>query len=664
MSTSILSKEIVDSIRLTRRPHRMSAPTFDWTPDNSRNSNMDIDIDALDAEFERVSMDFKGHLAELRKHPQHLSIRHTLTATNETLPQMRPWLSPFNAANLQAPLKPTQDEEREKDNIEQLLNVPKAYTTVDLCFLMDCTGSMRKYLDVTRAQIRQLTEAIVQLVSNKPHLAFVGYRDIGDKMEKFDFTDDEDAFQTCLDQIHAVGGDDTCEDVFGKSRQRQTRHSSFLAGGLEAVGQLSWSNANRILVHICDAPCHGRDYHDFQGTSDDNYLQGDPKNRDLSKLLSSITQQGVTYCQIPLSCTTKKMFDRFASMFGLISEIQVDDPACLIKRITEKTSAIIRSNIQSTLSACHHICQQSKPYTLAGDEPDWTRIEMHDVQITEIVPPSDIEDLFLPLCVVQTEGRMKIASQPFAKGSLRFAFYGQFSSDDSPLVDVVFKELASVASSNTSNLSVYREHLEIQAIAQFLADQFNDEQHRLFRSFTPVVYADAGLVQQRLNASKIYQVERRMHHEWRKWNNNSGGVSLSEYSTLLQAFSHWTYHVTSGRLMVVDLQGVKVERAYLLTDPALHCDDLQRFRETRTNLGVQGMRQFFRTHVCSDVCARLNLPVVESATNTALLDRTDSLVCNASTELVDGSCLETMQDKDFETIEKEQLEIVENFELC
>jgi len=51
--------------------------------------------------------------------------------------------------------------------------------------------------------------------------------------------------------------------------------------------------------------------------------------------------------------------------------------------------------------------------------------------------------------------------------------------------------------------------------------------------------------------------------------------------------------------MLVDLQGVKVDRAYLLTDPALHSNDLLRFRETRTNLGVKGMRQFFRSHVKS-----------------------------------------------------------------
>ncbi|CAF4338353.1 unnamed protein product, partial [Adineta steineri] len=234
----------------------------------------------------------------------------------------------------------------------------------------------------------------------------------------------------------------------------------------------------------------------------------------------------------------------------------------------------------------------------------------------------DTEDLFRPLCVNKTDGEIKIALNPFAKGSLRFAFYGQFLNDDSYFIDVVFKELAN-ADSKANTFIVYQEHLEIQAIAQFLAEQFNIEQQRIFRNFLPIIYADAHLVQQKLNPSKIYQVERRMHQEWHKWNNNSGGVSLNEYSTILQAFSHWTYHITSGRLMVVDLQGVKVDCAYLLTDPALHCEDLLRFQKTRTNLGIKGMHQFFRTHICSDVCSKLNLPTSLIESNNNLVNRFD-----------------------------------------
>ena len=417
------------------------------------------------------------------------------------------------------------------------------------------------------------------------------------------------------------------------------------------------------MVHICDAPCHGQDYHEFQGTANDNYVVGDPKKRDLSKLMFNIKRLGVTYCKIQLNSSTKKMFEAFEFVFGRISEIHVSDSTNLIKCITEKTSALIESNIKSTISSFHNANKQIKSYTILNKEPDWNALEIYDVNITEIIPPKKIDDLFHHLLSNTANGQIKIAPYPFAKGSLRFAFYGQYSRKDSPFVDVVFKEIAN-ADPKANILAAYREHLEIQAIAQFLAEKFNAEQRNLFRNFIPIVYANVNLVQQKTNPFKIYQVERRMHQEWRKWNNNNGGVSLYEYSTTLQAFSHWTYHVTSGRVMVVDLQGVKVDRAYLLTDPALHCNDLLRFQNARTNLGIKGMRQFFRTHVCSDVCSKLNLPASSSKPSSISFDRSDSLICNVITETSDNSNLKTTGKKSFETIDKSQLEIKEAFELC
>ncbi|CAF4303631.1 unnamed protein product [Rotaria sp. Silwood2] len=654
ISDGTIPKDTVDSIRLTKRTHRMSAPTIDWDAEKTLGSVIDIDVDALDAEFERLSLDFKSKMNELRKNPDNMTLRHTLTSTKEALIRIKTWSSLVNTADGLAIVKKSMVEQREKEllqrkyEIDEILKVSKAQSSIDLCFLMDCTGSMREYLHAAKTQIRQLSEAIVQLYAIKPRLAFVGYRDIDENLEKLDFTDTENRFQEFLNKIQAMGGDDTCEDVFS---------------GLECVAQLSWSSSNRLLVHICDAPCHGQEYHEFQGTANDNYLKGDPKNRELSKLMLSIKRLDITYCKIPLNGTTNKMFEEFAFVFGSISEIHVSDPACLIKCIIEKTSSIIQTSIESAVSSYRNSNKQIKSYTLFSKEPDWNSLETYDVNITEIIPPNTINDLFHSLFIRKTNGRMKIAPHPFAKGSLRFAFYGQYSNDDSSFVDVVFKELASTVP-KANKFIVYEEHLEMQAIAQFLAEQFNAEQQRLFRNVIPIMYADADLVQQKTNSSKIYQVERRMHQEWRKWNNNSGGVSLSEYSTILQAFSHWTYHITSGRLMVVDLQGVKVERAYLLTDPALHFNDLLRFRETRTNLGVKGMRQFFRTHVCSDVCSKLNLPMLNTGSDSILLSRSDSLLCNATTKTSGDLNLKTTEENHFEKIDHNQLDTIENFEFC
>jgi hypothetical protein len=223
ISSDTVRKDTVDSIRLTKRPYRISAPTIDWDAEKSLGSVVDIDIDALDAEFERLSFDFKDQMVQLRKNPDNLSLRHTLTSTREALMRIKTWSSLVNTADGLAIVKKSMAEQREyelnhrKYEVDEILKISKAQSAVDLCFLMDCTGSMRQFLDATKTQIRQLTEAIVQLYSTKPHLAFIGYRDIDENLEKLDFTDDENVFQELLNKIQAVGGDDTCEDVFGKS---------------------------------------------------------------------------------------------------------------------------------------------------------------------------------------------------------------------------------------------------------------------------------------------------------------------------------------------------------------------------------------------------------------------------------------------------------------
>ena len=54
---------------------------------------------------------------------------------------------------------------------------------------------------------------------------------------------------------------------------------------------------------------------------------------------------------------------------------------------------------------------------------------------------------------------------------------------------------------------------------------------------------------------------------------------------VIQAFSHWTHHITEGTMIVVDCQGVytKATNSFMLTDPALHCKDVTRFGGTNVS---------------------------------------------------------------------------------
>jgi Alpha-kinase family len=68
-----------------------------------------------------------------------------------------------------------------------------------------------------------------------------------------------------------------------------------------------------------------------------------------------------------------------------------------------------------------------------------------------------------------------------------------------------------------------------------------------------------------------------------KFSNNTGYWNVSKFDPTLALFSRWTYTQTGYFMMVTDLQGVKTDTGYFLTDPVVLCHDLSKFGST--NLG-------------------------------------------------------------------------------
>ncbi len=54
------------------------------------------------------------------------------------------------------------------------------------------------------------------------------------------------------------------------------------------------------------------------------------------------------------------------------------------------------------------------------------------------------------------------------------------------------------------------------------------------------------------------------------------------------------------------MQGLKAaDGSLLLTDPAIHCVDMAMFGDT--NLGLEGMSMFYKSHTCGDICRIMGL---------------------------------------------------------
>ena len=76
-----------------------------------------------------------------------------------------------------------------------------------------------------------------------------------------------------------------------------------------------------------------------------------------------------------------------------------------------------------------------------------------------------------------------------------------------------------------------------------------------------------------------------------------------------QAFSHFSYEYSSGARMVCDLQGCfDRERGFELTDPCM-LSKVGRSESGygRTDRGLHGLVDFFRTHKCTPLCKALGL---------------------------------------------------------
>uniref|UniRef100_A0A7S0ZGD2 Alpha-type protein kinase domain-containing protein n=1 Tax=Timspurckia oligopyrenoides TaxID=708627 RepID=A0A7S0ZGD2_9RHOD len=88
---------------------------------------------------------------------------------------------------------------------------------------------------------------------------------------------------------------------------------------------------------------------------------------------------------------------------------------------------------------------------------------------------------------------------------------------------------------------------------------------------------------------------------WEKFNSNSGWVSEDEtsWNRVLQALSHYSYHITGGHFVLCDLQGGLYRNGVILTDPVI----LSRTRQFGvTDLGAQGISSFFAKHECNEYC--------------------------------------------------------------
>eukprot|EP01040_Poterioochromonas_malhamensis_P017008 gene17008-19452_t len=303
--------------------------------------------------------------------------------------------------------------------IRELEDQIRHAASLDVLFLVDCTGSMNPYINKVKTKIKEFVADIIKMhTSVSLRLGFVGYRDHYNERK--------------VQEVKAIYNDDDAEDVLG---------------GLHLAKNLEWVSKTRILYHIADAPCHGSEYH--VSTLSDKYPEGCPNGLKADEIILAILQLGITYYfgQIKPE-STGIMINKFneyvrdyhlannnneAAEFPYIKVTDMND-GNMMEIITKSVSMSFSETLSSSSRTPDENKGAKKQVKINKNRPNWCDIEEEEVQQFSMFMPNSIDAMLSYLeendedkCINDFPDKdhlfLKVAPFPFGQGSSRAAFY-------------------------------------------------------------------------------------------------------------------------------------------------------------------------------------------------------------------------------------------------
>lgn len=170
---------------------------------------------------------------------------------------------------------------------------------LDLCLIMDCTGSMASWIEHCKETLLTVIDSTVARDPTcKVRTAFVGYRDFGDGMGLFDLHDfsyDADKVKEFISNCTAKGGGDFPEDVQGAIRKAL---------------DLNWMGLDdsvKLAVLVADAPAHGRQY--YFGHKHDDFPDGNPAGLILEDMMKEMSDKEILISLYQINNENNIMYD-------------------------------------------------------------------------------------------------------------------------------------------------------------------------------------------------------------------------------------------------------------------------------------------------------------------------------------------------------------------
>eukprot|EP00545_Synedropsis_sp_CCMP1620_P001447 CAMPEP_0119007432 /NCGR_PEP_ID=MMETSP1176-20130426/3007_1 /TAXON_ID=265551 /ORGANISM="Synedropsis recta cf, Strain CCMP1620" /LENGTH=306 /DNA_ID=CAMNT_0006959583 /DNA_START=65 /DNA_END=982 /DNA_ORIENTATION=+ len=186
---------------------------------------------------------------------------------------------------------------------------------------------------------------------------------------------------------------------------------------------------------------------------------------------------------------------------------------------------------------------------------------------------------------------------PFAQGSFRWVAKGTYTVGERVGQACVCKwfKTGSVVEAHFFETDLKTSEKAVDIISQFNSGGFVN---RVVQVNLPQVWTFEFAAGSKMGGQKVLQEP--FIEKYQKFNSNTGWSDNSNpWPRVMQALSHYSYHVSGGRLLLCDIQGGVYSNGVVLTDPVI-------MSTTRiygpTDLGTTGISSFFAHHKCNEYC--------------------------------------------------------------
>jgi hypothetical protein len=289
---------------------------------------------------------------------------------------------------------------------------------------------------------------------------------------------------------------------------------------------------------------------------------------------------------------------KFNHFFNRVNTLMVEQEEIVLKDDTKKESVVHEPNIPIELNL--EIVMYKPDFKNLKSSKDFEAI-CHNFYIKKDRHTNiNWKNPFIQHSHVKS--KVQICDEPFSSGAMRYAFYMKDLVLDQNLVAKIPKTI----NKRYHTLENLRRELEAITLCNHIAYDFNNRivgivpNTKLLLNF---IHCYIYEILDEGHPYKYYTAENYIEGNYVKYNNNAGWIAqnVTDQTLIAQAFSHFSWQLTRGYLMIVDLQGV----GGYLTDPQIHCLNPKKFGEG--NFGYVGMMKYFMTHNCNKYCKQLEL---------------------------------------------------------